>query len=1811
MNESFLETSEMNSEHNTEQDPKIVSLVKAKIEALRPQLLDLTRRNPLINTRFSARSTSYVRVVHELPDVLLNKLSGNTKMTFMPLPPLDSDPKDEQASEFQLAFKRALVADVDYQNAADEIDPDSEDALKQRMDIERDLKDRVREDLGMPERQDISAPSLAEHAKLQGFYPSYELPNPEERNEDDRFTDNDINTLLLSDGLDRCMTGLTTKCRTWEQETGINVLHGAFGFLEWGTGDKLSISPIILLPVMIKRTPTNEGPSYDVTGNGSVPELNNVLLEILEKEYRTVLPDYNGGSVESYLQEIVDLKPRGLTWRVRRFVAFGVFPAARMAMYHDLATEDLEPNQLIHDLLGGTAEGSSASPYEEEYDLDDPQVAHKVPMLVMDADSSQMSVLVDVADGRNIAIEGPPGTGKSQTIVNMIANALGDGKKVLFVAEKMAALEVVRNRLNNLGMREFILPLQAHRATKTEVVQALRERVKMPKPRSPADLEKTQSQLRITSTELKRYIDCLAEPVLETGYTVHDILGATARTSDVIKGVSQALSDHKVRNVGSFSHQKISVVLEVCEEISGRWEAVRVSGKSWRGLTHGAMDRFTKEQMIEQIKNVSKQYEELDQTWAMLSDSGFVDNLTENDLTKMLKVLRSLADLGDTIDIPLLCRIIDHRATDDLEKYYNICLELRELRDVLSATFVPDLTSDLVRKAFDAREVMRRHSIDTLNPRVFDNCINYLQTRLNTEISYIEPINAFLKVAPELGSIKISDVSLARDLVSAVPTSVLILRTPNTINPAAAPIICKAVNDVKTLLDEKSELETKLDVDALPSSSDLRTAAQIIQSANIFSIFSGEYRAAKKLFLSLSRSGVFQKAIAGSELRQASDWKARDESLNSNTQIKDVFGINFRGRNTDFSPFQQLLIFLENVDETLGGPSLRELRLFLKSSDLDSLSSMPIFKGEDYEITLDNLNADIEKLDQDISLQRKALEEIRPFTGIFKQTDSSLEFVDKKAQALDDYLTAEREIKAAEMPVKVLMERANGIDSTRQDIEFELRAAAFVIALPKTIQENVKSIIKARKVGEISYSLAHLMKHEKDTLIEINEIKSSTGIDFLARGSRDYQGTSMNLKNAYLDIDGLLTNASFFDASEELDRFDLKWVLFELLKNDDLVHRLAPIMEAIIYRALSISVYQEKGKILNRYTGKRIENLRRRFKDADIDLLRLNQKVLRAKVHALANPPSGNQRGPKKTWTDMALIENEINKKRYIPVRELTRRATRALTELKPCWMVSPLALANYLPKGLVEFDLCIIDEASQMPPENALGALLRSKQVIVVGDTNQLPPSTFFKKILDENNDDDIDEEDRILEPSILQIANQVFRPQRRLRWHYRSRHSDLIKFSNRMMYDDDLIVFPNAFEQAKNTGVSLINVDGLYRKGVNIKEAEAVVQAAVRFTHESPDRSLGIVTLNQKQRDIVIQAIDQAFDNDTQASKYREFWAQKNDGLEALFVKNLENVQGDERDAIFISTVHGPEQPGAVVMNRFVTITGVAGQRRLNVLFSRAKHQVVTFSSMKPTDIRADEDGNPGSYMLKRWLEFSATKQLEAGENTQREPDSDFEIFVMDQLRGLGCDVTPQVGAAGYFIDIGVKHPSWPYGYILGVECDGASYHSSKSARDRDRLRQQVLEGLGWHFHRIWSTDWFNDSGQEVKKLAERIRRRLDELESIKPSIISPEPIHITAPEEDSIPLSDIDEIEHLDVGIDIGDTVDVRYLDDSQNSIQIVISDKKHDPDNGIVHVTKPLANSLLGYEEGNEIEILIDNHLRRAIVEKVKKNNGLQV
>ena len=473
--------------------------------------------------------------------------------------------------------------------------------------------------------------------------------------------------------------------------------------------------------------------------------------------------------------------------------------------------------------------------------------------------------------------------------------------------------------------------------------------------------------------------------------------------------------------------------------------------------------------------------------------------------------------------------------------------------------------------------------------------------------------------------------------------------------------------------------------------------------------------------------------------------------------------------------------------------------------------------------------------------------------------------------------------------------------------------------------------------------------------------------------------------------------------------------------------------------------------------------------------------------------PYGNQSGPVRSWTELALIINEINKqKRHIPIRQLIRRAANALVALKPCFMMGPLSVAQYLAPGQLRFDLIVMDEASQLKPEDAIGALARGGQVVIVGDPKQLPPTSFFQRVTLDSEEESPDETRTAVEEgeSILDVASTLFQPVRRLRWHYRSRHHSLIAFSNSEFYQRDLIIFPSAYHDDPSLGVKHRFVaDGVFENSRNPREAAVVVEAVLEHMRQHPGESLGVVTLNFEQRELLEELLDRRLRDDPAAIAFEE---RMTGGQETLFVKNLENVQGDERDVIFISTTYGPDARGNQ-FQRFGPINGASGHRRLNVLFTRAKKRTVVFSSLDPDRIQTTANSPWGVRALKQYLVYARTGILEQAEEQGDQPTNDFERSVGAALKEKGFDVVPQVGVAGFFIDLGIKHPAKAGAFLLGVECDGAGYHSGRSARDRDRLRQEILENLGWKIHRIWSTDWFKNRDGEVKRLLGRIEEIL----------------------------------------------------------------------------------------------------------------------
>ena len=453
------------------------------------------------------------------------------------------------------------------------------------------------------------------------------------------------------------------------------------------------------------------------------------------------------------------------------------------------------------------------------------------------------------------------------------------------------------------------------------------------------------------------------------------------------------------------------------------------------------------------------------------------------------------------------------------------------------------------------------------------------------------------------------------------------------------------------------------------------------------------------------------------------------------------------------------------------------------------------------------------------------------------------------------------------------------------------------------------------------------------------------------------------------------------------------------------------------------------------------------------------------------------------------LLKEAAKKRRLMPIRTLMQKIPNLLVKLKPCLLMSPISVSQFLPPD-TKFDLVLFDEASQLVPEDAIGAIYRGKTVVVAGDNKQLPPTSFFQKNLLDNVDwDELSDDDVEVFDSILDECLGIGLPVKTLRWHYRSKHEELIAFSNHRFYDDTMITFPSAKAETDSLGVKLVHVpDGVYDRGGsrdNLKEAEKVADLVFEHFKNYPKKTLGVVTFSIAQMDAVEEAIDNRL---KEQPDFEPFF--KEDRLEGFFVKNLENVQGDERDVIFFSVGYGFDQQGQMTMN-FGPLNKPGGERRLNVAVTRAREKVVLITSIKASDIDKDAQAL-GVQTLRTYLDYAEHGPETISEKSKEGTfDSAIDEDVAAEIKKMGYEIVPEVGCSGYKIDIGVVDPVNEGCFLLGVECDGATYKSSSSARDRDRLREQVLRQLGWRMHRVWSPAWVARRDTEIRRLKEALEQ------------------------------------------------------------------------------------------------------------------------
>ena len=545
---------------------------------------------------------------------------------------------------------------------------------------------------------------------------------------------------------------------------------------------------------------------------------------------------------------------------------------------------------------------------------------------------------------------------------------------------------------------------------------------------------------------------------------------------------------------------------------------------------------------------------------------------------------------------------------------------------------------------------------------------------------------------------------------------------------------------------------------------------------------------------------------------------------------------------------------------------------------------------------------------------------------------------------------------------------------------------------------------------------------------------------------------------------------------------------------------------------------------LKAFDGDAQNRLIRQFADQDIAGFELAKAQIAA-AHSSGRPKAMGGIGP------LGVLNGELAKKRaHLPLRQLLDLAGPAIQDLKPVFMMSPLSVAQFLKPGGLTFDLLIMDEASQIEPVDALGAIARVNQVVVVGDERQLPPTAFFKSLTGEDVAEG--EGDATLlqasdTESILDLCLAKGAPHRLLNWHYRSKHQSLIAVSNHEFYDSKLFIVPSPFDVVANMGLKFHHLkETAYDRGgtrTNPEEARIVAEAVIAHARNHFDESLGVAAFSVSQRQAILHELERL----RRANPETEpFFSE--DRTEPFFVKNLENIQGDERDVIFISVGYGFTADGTLAHN-FGPLSAAGGERRLNVLISRAKTRCEVFCNFTGADIDPGRSDARGVAALRLFLTFAQTGRFDAGGEVLSGRSDIAEADIADALRERGYEVKTHIGVSGFRVDIAVVDPKQPGRFILGIECDGAQYREAKTARDRDRLRRQVLEAHGWNIHRVWSADWFLRPKDEMARIIAAIERAGNTQTPAKPPVARPAQDVLANPETEIKPAGEIPALEN----------------------------------------------------------------------------------
>lgn len=1496
-------------------------------------------------------------------------------------------------------------------------------------------------------------------------------------------------------------------------ERGLWTLYLGLGFLHWvdPKDGKQVETPLLLVPVEFARGSLAE--PFRLRATDDDPILNPALVVKLSTELGVELPNLDrfedvDPTVVCNAVAVAVAKQKG--WTVQDRVVLHPFSFLKEAMYRDLLEDAVQI--AAHPVVQALALGSEApearrlafepTPFEFLDVAVPPETLHHV----CDADASQRRCVIAARDGQSFVMDGPPGTGKSQTITNIIAELLHAGKTVLFVSDKAAALEVVHTRLKRANLAEFALELHSHNATRKAIAHELGAALNR-RPRAQVVLADNERHKLVRSRELlASYASVMNYVRQPLNRSLHQVLGRISELTGLLSPPAPKSIDL------SLTPSELGEILEQAEILGRAWAPViRADEYRWRDLNDRAISPSIYEERRRNLLAVQESMIALQERLDSLTSELGTETATKRHNVDHTQKLLRLIDERRDVPADWLTTEVHPQVDEWIQNLRSNTNRLNDLLTKMDADTAGHWRNLDYSQRGTIEETESALALPPLPMHLNDTDDQHtLATRVASLRDAANVIDQLIGNADELR--QAFDVNAGRlDLELLKRLSQLAQLTDPVRRPEATWLDrarTHEVNEARSVLDtitaEVRSLRHKVGEVFKPTVIELDLASLRARFAELHKglrKLGSAYRKDRDTLASHVLSGKVNDTVID-RLPEAITLQSLILNLRAaENQHATALGSYYTGEDTAF----------DRIDQAL---TVARAALELSGTDVEAAALQRNFAvGGAPDPRLVQIGQQVDQILEHFPVDLSELTRGRPVTSFASECRHAADLIKTVVVSLIDIETV--------VPGPYTLERAKDLllragEATRVEENFELQKPSITkrfgptftgahtnwddVELALRWSEQIVGVLGKVASPEIAHAIQTTSVHVNDLapLVERFDQAVQVAIAPFKPGRQEELEDEMSV--SFADTDRLISDlyATVGEAEEWLRYDDSKrWLAAKGLGPvvQLCAERLVPgeqvagvIERAVLERWVDIVMSNESA---------RLNPLSSTDRDALVaDFGALDRSLMPDSAALVINACAG--RRPTTIVGETQIINREAEKlRKHMPIRTLLDRTGRAAQMLKPCFMMSPLSVSQYLPSDLL-FDAVIFDEASQVRPSDAVNCVYRGRQLIVAGDQRQLPPTSFFQ--LGTTDTSDTYDEDELSDfQSVLDLAKAssalATLP---LTWHYRSEHESLITYSNHSFYESSLTTFPSALQEADDVGIELFKVDGVYERGsarTNPIEAAKVVERVLFHRTHHPHLTLGVIAFSAAQQECIENAVEEA------SMQHPELLGLLGeDRLDGFFVKNLENVQGDERDLIIFSIGYGPNEEGKVSAN-FGPLIKAGGWRRLNVAITRARRRVEVISSFLPNQL-SSTTANEGIKHLRGYLEFARAGELVVGDGrVVAEPlMSHVADDLAEVLRRWGYTVDRNVGNGALRLDIGIRHPARNGEYLIGVECDGEGYSSTWVTRDRDRLRDQVLAGLGWRLHRVWSTAWFRDRAVEERRLRDAINNALNGADTVR---------------------------------------------------------------------------------------------------------------